>query len=177
MEVHGKIDEADVGQLKVGQAARFTVDAYPDRTFSGRAIQIRKSPEIMQNIVTYTAIISAPNPDLLMLPGMTAQLRIAVSDTVDVLKIPNQALRFRPRDAGPAPGRQSGNTVTSSNGSATVWLVGGDGRPKPVAVKLGAIDDNGSALLEGPLTEGQQLIIGVANSQGQRGYFGIRLGF
>jgi HlyD family secretion protein len=95
MEVHGKIDEADVGQLKVGQAAQFTVDAYPDRTFSGRVIQIRKSPEIVQNVVTYTAIISAPNPDLLMLPGMTAQLRIAVSDTVDVLKIPNQWPRGR----------------------------------------------------------------------------------
>src|ERR1700731_2468218 len=62
MEVHGKIDEADVGQLKVGQAAQFTVDAYPDRTFNGRVVQIRKSPEVVQNVVTYTTIISAPNP-------------------------------------------------------------------------------------------------------------------
>src|SRR5215472_361365 len=102
MEVHGKIDEADVGQLKTGQAAQFTVDAYPDRVFSGKVTQIRKSPEVVQNVVTYTAIISAPNPDLLLLPGMTAQLRITVSDTEDVLKIPGQALRFRPKDAGPA---------------------------------------------------------------------------
>jgi len=78
MEVHGKIDEADVGQLKVGQTARFNVDAYPDRTFSGRVVQIRKSPEVVQNVVTYTAIVSAPNPELLLLPGMTAQLRILV---------------------------------------------------------------------------------------------------
>ena len=62
MEVHGKIDEADIGQLKGGQAAQFTVDAYPDRTFSGWVTQIRKSPEVVQNVVTYTAIISAPNP-------------------------------------------------------------------------------------------------------------------
>ena len=99
MEVHGKIDEADVGQLKVGQTAQFTVDAYPDQTFRGRVQQIRKSPEVVQNVVTYTTIISAPNPDLLLLPGMTAQLRIVVSDSGGILKIPSQALRFRPNGA------------------------------------------------------------------------------
>jgi HlyD family secretion protein len=175
MEVHGKIDEADVGQLKPGQAAQFAVDAYPDRTFSGQVMQIRKSPEVVQNVVTYTAIISAPNPDLLLLPGMTAQLRIAVSESGDVLKIPSQALRFRPKDAGPAPVHPNG--AGSSNASATVWLVDENGRPNPVEVTLGASDDGGAALLQGPLSEGQQLIVGVANSQSQRGYFGIRLGF
>jgi HlyD family secretion protein len=173
MEVHGKIDEADVGQLKVGQGAQFTVDAYPNQTFGGRVLQIRKAPEVVQNVVTYTAIISAPNPDLLLLPGMTAQLRIAVSETDDVLKIPNQALRFRPKDTG--SGRQSGNQAAS--GAATVWLVGEHGRPQPVAVRIGASDDNGAALLEGPLAEGDQVIIGVANSQSRTSYFGIRLGF
>ena len=177
MEVHGKIDEADVGELKVGQAAQFTVDAYPERTFSGQVMQIRKSPEVVQNVVTYTAIISAPNPDLLLLPGMTAQLQIAVSDTGDVLKIPSQALRFRPKDANAASDRQSGDKSAAASSSATVWLVGEDGRPSPVAVKIGASDDSGAALLEGPLTEGQQIIVGTANSGRQAGYFGIRLGF
>jgi HlyD family secretion protein len=177
MEVHGKIDEADVGQLKPGQTARFTVDAYPDRTFSGRVLQIRKSPEVVQNVVTYTTIVSAPNPDLLLLPGMTAQLRIVASNTGELLKIPSQALRFRPNSVGPASGRQSTNQAASSKASVTVWLVGEDGRPNPVAVKLGASDDNGAALLEGALNEGQQVIIGIANSQKQRGYFGVRLGF
>ena len=177
MEVHGKIDEADVGQLKVGQPAQFTVDAYPDRTFIGRVLQVRKSPEVVQNVVTYTTIISAPNPELLLLPGMTAQLRIAVSDTGDILKIPSQALRFRPNGSGPTSGRQSRSQLASSAASATVWLVGDEGRPKPVAVKLGASDDDSTALLESPLVEGQQVIIGVANSKNQRGYFGIRLGF
>jgi HlyD family secretion protein len=174
MEVHGKIDEADVGQLSVGQAAQFTVDAYPDRIFSGQVTQIRKSPEVVQNVVTYTAIISAPNPDLLLLPGMTAQLRITVSDTEDILKIPGQALRFRPRDAGPAPARPS---ESQPNAPATVWLVGEQGRPNPIAVRTGASDDTGAALLDGALSEGQQVIIGVANSQRQGRYFGIRLGF
>src|SRR6266446_5843425 len=177
MEVHGKIDEADVGQLKAGQAAQFTVDAYPDRTFSGQVLQIRQAPEVVQNVVTYTTIVSAPNPDLLLLPGMTAQLRIVVSDTSGILKIPSQALRFRPDGAGPASGRQSANEAASSKASATVWLVGDDGRPNPVAVKLGASDDNSAALLEGVLNEGQQVIIGIASSQKHRGYFGVRLGF
>src|SRR5258705_98 len=149
MEVHGKIDEADVGQLKVGQTAQFTVDAYPDRTFSGHVLQIRKSPEVVQNVVTYTTIVSAPNPDFLLLPGMTAQLRIVVSDTGGILKIPSQALRFRPNGAGPAPGRQNANQAPSSKASATIWLVGDDGRPEPVAGTLGARDDSSAALLEG----------------------------
>ena len=177
MEVHGKIDEADVGKLKVGQTAQFTVDAYPDRTFEGQVLQIRKSPEVVQNVVTYTAIISAPNPDLLLLPGMTAQLRIAVSGTGDTLKIPSQALRFRPNGGGLAADRQNAKQTASSEASATVWLVGEDGRPNPAAVRLGPSDDNSTALLEGRLSEGQQLIVGVGNSQKQRGYFGLRLGF
>lgn len=177
MEVHGKIDEADVGQLKVGQTAHFTVDAYADRTFSGQVLQIRKSPDVMQNVVTYTAIISAPNPDLLLLPGMTAELRIVVRDTGDILKIPNQALRFRPNGANSPSGRQGVNQAASATASATVWVRGNDGQPSPVAVTLGASDDDSAALLAGPLSEGQQLIIGTASSQSQRRYFGLRLGF
>src|SRR5215471_4076238 len=123
MEVHGKIDEADVGQLKVGQTVQFTVDAYPDQTFSGQVLQIRKSPEVVQNVVTYTAIISAPNPDLLLLPGMTAQLRIVVRDTGEVLKVPSQALRFRPNGSSPPSDRKNANQAASS-ASATVWLLG-----------------------------------------------------
>ena len=91
MEVRGRIDEADVGRLEVGQTALFTVDAYPERNFTGRVLQIHKSPEVVQNVVTYTAIVSAPNPGLLLLPGMTAVLRIVVSDTGEILKVPNQA--------------------------------------------------------------------------------------
>ena len=114
---------------------------------------------------------------LLLLPGMTAQLRIVVSDTGDTLKIPSQALRFRPNGAGLAADRQNANQSASAKASATVWLVGEDGRPDPIAVRLGASDDTSTALLEGPLAERQQVIVGVANSQKQKGYFGLRLGF
>ncbi|WP_084801620.1 efflux RND transporter periplasmic adaptor subunit [Bradyrhizobium sp. Ec3.3] len=177
MEVHGKIDEADVGQLKVGQTAKFTVDSFPDRTFSGRVLQIRKSPDVVQNVVTYTTIVSAPNPELLLLPGMTAQLRIVVSDTGEVLKIPGQALRFQPAEAGSRSARRSQTEAASSKALATVWAIGDDGQPSPIAVKLGATDDNGAELLEGQLAEGRQLIIGVASTQTPRRYFGVRLGF
>jgi HlyD family secretion protein len=177
MEVHGKIDEADVGQLKVDQTVEFSVDAYPDQTFNGKVLQIRKSPEVVQNVVTYTTIISAPNPDLLLLPGMTAQLRIVVSDTGDVLKIPSQALRFRPGGTGATAERQDAHLAGSSKGSATVWLVGKDGRPDPLTVKVGISDDSSTTLLEGSLREGQQVITGVANLKNSKSYFGIRLGF
>src|SRR6516162_11486921 len=91
---------------------------------------------------------------------MTAQLRIVVSDTGEVLKIPGQALRFRPAEGGSRSARRSQTEAASSKALATVWVVGDDGQPSPIAVKLGATDDNGAELLDGQLVEGQQLIIG-----------------
>jgi HlyD family secretion protein len=177
MEVHGKVDEADVGQLKVGQIANFTVDAYPARSFAGRILQIRKAPEVVQSVVTYTAIISAPNPDLLLLPGMTATIRIVVNDTGEILKIPNQALRFRPRGWATAEHTSRNPTTSSAGESAMVWIVGKDGNPVPVVVTVGLSDDNSTQLLGGPLTEGQPLILGIANSQTRASLLGIRLEF
>ena len=176
MEVHGKIDEADVGQLKVGQRVQFTVDAYPDKTFVGRVLQIHKDPEVVQNVVTYRAIISAPNPELLLLPGMTAVLRITVTDTAEVLKIPNQALRFR---SGATSTLEPGRNPTGSavGGSGRVWVVGKDGQPTSVVVKLGANDEKSTELLDGSLSEGQELIVGTIDSQARSGFLGIRLGF
>jgi HlyD family secretion protein len=177
MAVHGKIDEADVGRLKVGQVAQFSVDAYPDWTFTGRVLQIRKNPEVVQNVVTYTAIVSAPNPDLLLYPGMTATLRIVVSDTEETLKIPNQALRFRPPEAALGTGAQIDNATGLPSGSATVWVVDRAGHPAPVTIRTGSSDENDTELRAGPLSEGQPLIIGVASSHTRTGPWGIRLGF
>ena len=169
MEVRGKIDEADVGRLKPGQTATFTVDAFPDRTFTGRVLQIRKAPEVVQNVVTYTAVVSAPNPDLALLPGMTANLRIAVSDTGEVLKIPNQALRFRP--AGAAPVR------AAATREATVWVLGSENKPTPVSITTGASDSAGTEMLAGPLSAGQQVIIGIAAPEKTTRLLGLRVGF
>jgi HlyD family secretion protein len=174
MELRGRIDEADVGKLQVGQSVRFTVDAYSDRVFSGRVLQIRKSPEVVQNVVTYTAVISAPNPDLLLLPGMTATLKAIISETGETLKIPNQALRYRPAGIGKDP---SDSVVSGESGTGTVWVVDGGGSARPLKVKLGASDESGAAVLDGTLQEGQQLIVGAVPPQNRMRAFGLRLGF
>lgn len=177
MEVHGKIDEADVGQLRPDQKAMFSVDAYPNRTFQGRVQQIRKSPEVIQNVVTYTAIISAPNLDLLLLPGMTAELRVVVGETEERLKVPNQALRFRPSGVSAPPEAADSRSVTSGGTQETVWAVGDNGRPLPVIVRTGAADESGTQLMDGRLSEGQQVIVGQSHTSSAGGFFGLRLGF
>jgi HlyD family secretion protein len=168
MAIHGKIDEADIGRVKRGQKVGFTIDAYPDRVFAGQVLQVRVSPEVVQNVVTYAAVISAPNPDQLLLPGMTASLRIVVDESADVLKVPNQALRFRPQELA---------VGSSGSGSATVWVIGTDGRPLPVPVTVGLSDNKGTELRAGALSEGQTVIIGTAAPElVWAGPLGFRLG-
>jgi HlyD family secretion protein len=99
MQVEAAIDEADVGRLRVGMPASFAVDAFPRRSFAGEIVQIRKSPLNVQNVVSYTVVISAANPDLALLPGMTANVRVAVENRASALKVPNAALRWRPAGA------------------------------------------------------------------------------
>jgi HlyD family secretion protein len=181
MVVHARVDEADVGHLTPGQRATFTVDAFPDHTFGGEVLEIRKFPDITQNVVCYTATISAPNELQLLLPGMTADLRIVVSDSGDVLKIPNEALRFRPPGANSVAA--SSALAATSNAPAAglarglVWITGRAGRPEPVSVRTGLSDDTGTELLEGSLGEGQRVIVGVGHQQVASNLFGIRLGF
>ena len=114
MQVEAAIDEADVGRLKVGLSATFAVDAFPRRSFNGGIKQIRKSPQNVQNVVSYTVVISALNPDMALLPGMTANVRIIVENRTTALKVPNAALRWRPAGAtdtkapADAPPQQAG---------------------------------------------------------------------
>jgi len=117
MQVQADVDQSDIGQIKVGEPVRFTVDAYPDETFRGQISQVRLNATVTQNVITYPVIIEVPNPDLKLRPSMTADVTIAVATVRDVLRVPNAALRFRPeteagnnkqgqQDAGAA--RQSG---------------------------------------------------------------------
>ncbi|HEY9167257.1 MAG TPA: efflux RND transporter periplasmic adaptor subunit [Candidatus Kryptonia bacterium] len=96
MQVQASVDEGDIGNVKVGQNVTFTVDAYPTDLFNGRVSQIRLQSTIVQNVVEYTVIIDVPNPDLKLMPGMTANLTINVAEAKDVLKVPTTALRFTP---------------------------------------------------------------------------------
>src|SRR6185436_17924241 len=104
MQVEAAIDEADVGRLRVAQQANFTVDAFPRRNFTGEIQQVRKSPVNVQNVISYTVVISAANPDLSLLPGMTANVRVVVDSRESVLKVANAALRFRPSGASAGAG-------------------------------------------------------------------------
>ncbi len=108
MQVEASIDEAEIGRVAVGQDATFTVDSFPGRTFRGKITQVRKAALVVQNVVTYVAIISAPNPDLTLLPGMTTNVRITVANRDQVLRVPNAALRYRPPGATPPAKGQKG---------------------------------------------------------------------
>jgi HlyD family secretion protein len=164
MQVHARVDEADIGRIKEGQRAMFTVDAHPARTFNGIVSEIRKAPLLVQNVVTYTVVLEAENPDLVLLPGMTAVLQVIVKDATNVLKIPNAALRFTPTEA--ARGNPSSEATKPQGGNvATVWTVGEGGQPVPVEIGLGQSDDNTTEVVHGALEAGQQVIVGTDFSE------------
>ncbi len=96
MQVQASIDEADIGKIQVGQEVKFTVDAYDELTFSGTVRQVRLQPVVTQNVVNYTVIIDVPNPDLKLLPGMTANITVMIQEVNDVLKVPASALKYNP---------------------------------------------------------------------------------
>ena len=96
MQVETDVDEADIGRVRVGQESIFTVDAFAGREFHGQVLQVRKAPRVVQNVVTYTVLVSADNSELRLLPGMTANIQIIVDERQNALKVPNAALRFKP---------------------------------------------------------------------------------
>ncbi|GAB4365727.1 MAG: hypothetical protein Kow009_02510 [Spirochaetales bacterium] len=98
MEIYASVDEIDIGKIREGQEVRFTVEAFPDRQFSGKVSQIRKIPTTSSNIVSYTVVIDSKNPDRTLLPGLTATVEFIVNRKENVLRIPNQAFRFTPSD-------------------------------------------------------------------------------
>jgi len=133
MQVLTNIDEADVGRIREGQVATFTVDAYPDQTFKGSVSQIRLSPQTVQNVVTYPVMLDVPNQDLKLKPGMTANVLVPVDVRKDVLRVPNAALRFRP-DPADILGSDKGKGAAASTASAAPGSTAGpaaSGAPAP----------------------------------------------
>ena len=126
MQVEAAIDESDVGRIRVGQNATFTVDSFPGRTFSGAVRQVRKAAQTVSNVVTYTVVISAGNPDLNLLPGMTASVRIITDRRDSALKVANSALRFRPPGVTEEPPAGAGATPAAT-GSAPPAAAGQGG--------------------------------------------------
>jgi len=280
MQVETSIDEADVGRVRLGQKASFTVDAFAGRHFEGEVRQVRKAATVVSNVVTYTVVISAANPDLTLLPGMTANVRIVTAQKDKALKVPNAALRYRPSGAAdekkstsatasavspaatPAGTASSGGGAGSGGlaqlrdrlvadlkldadqqsrvdaifegmrdkfrtarelpeaeknkaqernraemrekiaailspeqkqryaetageaqsarasgggGSGRIWIVGADGKAKPVEVRLGLTDGSMTEIVSGDIKEGQEVITGQQTAAKASGMPGPRL--
>ncbi|MBK9020442.1 MAG: efflux RND transporter periplasmic adaptor subunit [Sulfuritalea sp.] len=272
MQVETSIDEADVGRVRLGQKATFTVDAFAGRHFEGEVRQVRKAATVVSNVVTYTVVISAANPDLTLLPGMTANVRIITAQKDKVLKAPNAALRFRPAGAtdekktspaapsavSPAPtsGGSGGGTAQlrerlvaelkldadqqgkldaifagmrdkfmaardlpeaeksraqernraeirekvaamltpeqklrydelgaqaaaaragGGGGTGRIWIVGEDGKPKAVELRLGLTDGSMTEVVSGDIKEGGEVIVGQQAAPKASGMPGPRL--
>jgi len=127
MQVETSIDEADVGRIRTGQMASFTVDAFAGRSFSGEVKQVRKAATVVSNVVTYTVVVSAANPELILLPGMTANVRIVTATKEKALKVPNAALRFRPSGTADEKEKKAVAAVSPAPTSAGGGAGGGGG--------------------------------------------------
>lgn len=125
MQVEVRVDEADVGRIRQNQRATFTVDSFPGREFHGRVEQIRKAALVVQNVVTYSVLVSTANDDLRLLPGLTANVRIIVDERPDTLKVANAALRFRPTGVTESPT----NSAPPPGAAVAASRVGANGRP------------------------------------------------
>lgn len=187
MRIDTSFAEADIGSIREGQKARFTVDAFPNRNFVGEVQQIRLNPTNQQNVVTYNVRINVANPEQVLLPGMTAYVNIGVQKREDVLLVPNAALRFKPAEAaekkaenGQKPASTAGMPPAGEGGgpkgpgkgkkrdgqSGTVYVLA-DGELKPVSVQLGITDNRNTEVLSGDLAVGARIVTGE-NTNGSK---------
>ena len=156
MRANAFVNEADIGAVRTGQRVFFGVDSYPGRAFEGRVLEIRKAARMVQNVVTYTVMISAPNPDGLLLPGMTADVRILVQEHQDATVVPNAALSFRPTRYGgnnPAPGQ------------GVIWVRTKSGHLAAATVSLGATGDSLTEIRSPDLKIGEQVAVGYRSKR------------
>ena len=154
MQVDTNVDESDVGNIKAGQNATFTVDAYPAITFQGQVTDVRKAPIITQNVVTYDVVITVSNPDLKLFPGMTANARILTTKLDDTFKVPNAVLRVHP---SAAVLKQVGLSA-SPVGKQQLYVLP-SGKIKAVPVTFGISDGQFTAVTSGDLQTGEQVIV------------------
>lgn len=173
IRIEAQVNEADIGDVAKGNPVAFRVDAYPGRTFAGRVQQIRLSATEEQGVVTYTVVIEAPNDDAKLFPGMTANVEIESDKRDNVLRVPVDALRYRPRGAVPAeagtakrdrPKRDDASGTQSAGGKDTarseqVYSLGLDGQPQRKRVRVGLTDGRMAEILDGEITEGDVLIV------------------
>jgi HlyD family secretion protein len=164
MQVDTNVSESDIGGIHEGDKASFTVDAFPKRVFQGSIVQVRQSPQTVQNVVTFDAVIGVSNADLVLMPGMTASARIVVGERNDVVRLPSQALRYTP---GGAP---------HTEGGTHVWVLR-EGQPVSVPVSLGLDDENFTEIVSGEIRPGDSVIVGEEHGSGAGSPNWRRFGF
>jgi HlyD family secretion protein len=180
MQVDTSTDESDVGRVRLGQPVTFTVSSVAGRTFSGQVVQVRKAPQVLQNVVTYDVVVSAPNPELKLLPGMTANVQIITDQKDNALRVPNAALRFRPpgvetgqvqsRATGPVDAQGSGSRAGSSAQSGLagqVWVADPGGKLRAIPLRLGITDGIVTEVLENGLGDQQDVVVGMTSAATQ----------
>jgi HlyD family secretion protein len=198
MQIETSVDESDISRLKVGQPASFTVDAYPELQFSGTVNQIRNAPVVTQNVVTYVTVIGVDNKELQLKPGMTANVSVQTQKKDDVLKIPNSALRFKPKSVkegkGAKTGKGTGDQATGSGPkgagpkgsgpkgagkkgpSQRVYLLKADGTPVAVSVTTGISDGGFVELTGGEVKENDEVIVEQVTQDNKKSGMGSPMG-
>jgi HlyD family secretion protein len=156
MQVDTNVSEADVGRVRVGQPATFTVDAYPGRTFTGNVTQIRQAPINVANVITYDAVIAISNADLKLFPGMTANVKILVNQRPNALRVPNAALRYHPASETVAASKGTGKGTAPEK---AVWILNATNTPQRVVVTTGESDGTSTEALTGALKDGDRVIV------------------
>ncbi len=195
MQVQADVDQSDIGRVKVGQIARFSVDAYPEEEFRGRISQMRYNAQVNQNVVTYPVILEVSNPEGRLRPKMTANVSIDVAAVQNVLRVPNAALRFRPPSAngeargagsggggdamrraaqsgearGPAgaAGQMPGGRRGGATRSQAVYVLGPDKKLKRVEIRTGISDGRFTQIVSGQLKASDLVVVGLATSKNE----------
>jgi HlyD family secretion protein len=155
MEVNANVSESDIGGVSEGTRANFRVDAYPKQFFEGAVTQVRNAPINIQNVVTYDVVITVDNRDLKLKPGMTANVTIVTASKDNPLRVPNGALRFRMPN------------VPFEKTSTFLWVLDQHNRLNRVEVTTGIADSLSTEIMEGPLHEGDRVIIGIETAEEQ----------
>jgi HlyD family secretion protein len=184
MQVDTNVSESDIGGITEGKEAAFTVDAYPGVRFEGVIRQVRLAPINVQNVVTYNVVVAVDNKDLRLKPGMTANVSIIVAQKDQVLKVPNAALRFSPPQGERPEGVSGGGKPVSADAGAggyakdssagsggltrKVWKLGVTGELEPVAVHTGISDGVSTEVLDGPVADGDMVVVGIETARGER---------
>ncbi len=164
IQINGDVSENDVRAINLGDKASFTVEAIPNHLFAGATTQLGRSSQTLERAPTYEVVITAPNPELLLKPGMAATIKIVVDRRDDVLRAPDQALRYSPAGGHAAPSSSTG-AGTAPDGWPQVWTLR-EGRPTAVPVQLGLDDGAYTEIVKGELKPGDELII---SENGDRG--------